>query len=65
MGDARHRVCGLFVDREVVVLPEDIGLICLRSRIEEWRVYLGVEGSVDDPAHRTSWLRGVGHDGDA
>ena len=63
MGNAGHRVRGLSVDSEVVVLPKDIRLIWPGGRIERWRVYLGVECSVDDPAHGTSWLWSEGHEG--
>jgi len=63
MNNAGHRVRGLSVDSEVVVLPEDIGLIWPGGRIEGLRVYLGVQCSVDDPAHRTSWLWSEGHEG--
>ena len=31
MSDAGHRVCGLSVDSEVLVLPEDVGFILLRG----------------------------------
>ena len=54
MGHARHRIRGLFVNREVVILPENIGFIWLGGRIEGRRVQLGVECGVDDAAHRTS-----------
>lgn len=63
MSNARHRVRGLSVDSEVVVLPKDIWFIWPGGWIEGWRVYLGVERSVDDPAHRTSWLWSEGHEG--
>ena len=63
MSDAGHRVCGLSVDSEVLVLPEDNWFILLRGWIEGLRVYLRVECGVDDPAHRTSWLWSVGHEG--
>jgi hypothetical protein len=62
MSDAGHRVCGLSVDSEILVLPEDIGFILLRW-IKRRRVHLRVECGVDDPAHRTSWLWRVGHEG--
>lgn len=58
MGHARHRIRGLFVNREVVILPENIGFIWLGGRIEGRRVQLGVECGVDDAAHRTSRLWG-------
>jgi len=55
MSDAGHGICGLSVDGKVLVLPEDIGFIWLRScGIEKWGIYLGVECGVDDAAERTS-----------
>ena len=63
MSNARHRVRGLFVDGEVVILPEDVGFVRLAGRVEGRRVYLGVESGVDDPAQRASRLWSEGHEG--
>ena len=65
MSDAGHRICGLSVDSEVLVLPEDVGFILLRGWIEGLGVYLRVECGVDDSAHRTSWLLSVGHEAES
>ena len=54
MSDAGHRVCGLSVDSEVLILPEDIRFVLLRRWVKGWGVYVRVECGIDDPAHRTS-----------
>ena len=52
MGDAGDRVCGLSVNGEVVVLPEDLRFISLGGWVEGLGVHLGVECGVDYAAHR-------------
>lgn len=64
MSYAGHRVRGLPVDSEILVLPEDLRLVLLRGWVEGRGVYLGVECGVDDPAHGASWLWSVRHEGE-